>query len=161
MNKGGIIRIIIYFIIVGVLCFLAVGNCCEIYCDGIQSVNTEGTDIVVDGADFSPLVMFLGYGFNGFLSLMFAGIYAIVIMIASVICLVPFRLIGLNKKRIVSQTEYEIYKNSLIVLSVASVLLSGILSGFKGLLLPIIYNGLWVVFVLGLVVLPAGRRKSS
>lgn len=158
MNRGGIIRIIIYAFIIFILVYFSIGYSYEIYCTDSALINASDThDTVVDNTDFTLIVMLFGYGVNGVLIFITQVVYAIIILVASALLVTPFRLIGLNKKRKIIQTEYAIYKYSFIGIFVLSLIVNSILTRFTGLLTVILYNGIWAVFVLLLVVLPAGK----
>lgn len=67
-------------------------------------------------------------------------------------------LIGLNKKRHVSKTEYSIYKYSLIGAFLFSAVLCVILTRFTSLITIALYNGIGVVCALLLILVPAKKK---
>ncbi|MDD6571240.1 MAG: hypothetical protein PUF12_02505 [Thermoflexaceae bacterium] len=158
MNREGIIRIVFYSIIVLILLYFSIGYSFEVYRSCSPIIDVSGAhDIVVDDTDFSPLVMLLGYGVNGVLLFITQGLYAIIILIVSALFFLPFRFIGLNKKNNVTLTEYAIYKYSFIGALILSLIISAILTKFTGLLMIVLYNGIWAIGAFILVILPAKR----
>ncbi|MCM1494193.1 MAG: hypothetical protein NC089_00155 [Bacteroides sp.] len=162
MSRGEQIRIVIYTVMLFIFVYFSIGYSYEVYGTGSALSNPSGThEIVVDNEDFTPLVMLFGYGINGFLSFFMQGMYAIIILIVSVLFILPFRLIGLNKKRKITQKEYAIYKDSFIGIFGLALMISAILTRFTGLLTIFLYNGIWAVFVWLFVLLPAKKLVKS
>lgn len=162
MSRGEQIRLVIYIVMLFLFVYFSIGYSYEVYGTGSALSNPSGThEILVDNEDFTPLVMLFGYGINGILSFFMQGMYAIIILIVSVLFLLPFRLIGLNKKRQITQKEYAIYKDSFIGIFGLALMISAILTRFTGLLTIFLYNGIWGIFVWLFVLLPAKKLAKS
>ena len=66
MQRGGITRVVIYSVIVVLLLYFSIGYSYEVYRGGSPVIDVSGAHgMVVDGADFSPMVMLFGNGVNG------------------------------------------------------------------------------------------------
>lgn len=100
MKPEGKIRIVISIVIMMILAYFAIGFLYELYHYAIKNamVDAEVKGIMIDGPDFTPVFRLFGAGINAFFAMVMAGIYAGVILFAGLILLIPFRLIGLNKK---------------------------------------------------------------
>lgn len=88
-------------------------------------------------------------------------IYAGVILIAGLILLIPFRLVGLNKKRCIEKLESKIVKYAYIIILTLSFLMGGILTRFSILMLLFILNVIWGLLVLVLCIIPLKTRSSD
>lgn len=152
MNKT---RVFLYFVIVSILLYLSIGYCYELCCFNSGFINDSS--IIVDGADFSPLIMFLGYGMDGALRTVSAMIYTVVILVASVVLVVPFYLIGLKKSSIMTKREYKVFRYSYIILLAVALAACVILTRFTGIVFVLVYNGVWAFFVYALIILPAKK----
>lgn len=158
MNRGGIIRIVIWIVIVLILLYFSIGYSYEVFRAEAALIDPSDThEITVDNEDFTPVVTLLEYGVNGVFTLINQAAYAIIILIVSILLILPFRLIGLNKKRKITRKEYVIYQYSFIGVFVLALMISVILTRFTGLLTILLYNGIWAVLGLLFVVLPAKR----
>lgn len=152
MNK---VRVILYFVIVSILLYLSVGYCYEI--SHVDSGFINDSDVIVDGTNFSPLIILWGYGMEGIFVFFSAIIYTIVILAASVVLVVPFYLIGLKKNNIMTTGEYKVYWYSYITLLGISLMIGVILTGFTGIAWVFTYNAIWAAFVYLLIILPAKK----
>ena len=161
MKRDGIIRVIVYSIIVVLLMGLAIEYSYAVYHSGSDLLGVSDTkDVYVDGTDFTDIVKLIGHGINGVLLIMTRMLCGIIILIASIIFLLPFKLIGLRSKYSVTQVEYAVYKYSFIGTLVLSLLVSFILTRFTGVCLTIIYNLIWALFVYLFVVRPAKKMST-
>lgn len=161
MDKFKLIKIGLYFVILVVLCYFSVGYSYELYGTGLENINMNNVEANVDGADFSPVIMLMGYGLNGILATINTVVYAVVVMILGLILLLPFCFIGLNKKRNVTIEEYIIYKNVTIVTYVVAFLIGCILTHFTGILILFFYNTIWFVEVLIFVIMVAKKHLKA
>lgn len=161
MQTDKIIRLVLYYTFTGILCYLAVGYSYELYQSGIPVVGSSDASLFLDGEDVTPLVTLCRYGLDSMFSLISAIAYGLLIAIISAVLFVPFGLIGFNRKRNASLKEYRIYKNSLIIILLSSLVISLVLTRFSGLAIIIIYNGIWALFELLFVVLPAKKLSDS
>lgn len=152
MNKA---RVILYFVIVSILLYLSIGYCYEL-CHFDSGLITD-SDFIVDGTNFTPLITLLGYGMEGMLVFFLAIIYTIVIMVANVVLVVPFYLIGLRKSNIMTTGEYKVYWYSYIALLAISLMTCVILTRFTEIAFILIYNAIWAAFVYLLIILPAKK----
>ena len=152
----------VVILIVVLLLYFSIGFSYEVYRAGSPFIDVSDThDMLVDGADFSLLVMLLGNGVNGIMFFISQGLYAIIILIVSALFVLPFGLIGLSKKHIVTPIEYVIYKYSLISVFILSLVISAILTKFTYLLTIIFYNSIWAIFMIIFVVLPAKKLSNN
>lgn len=158
MDKSKGVKIGLYLVILVLLCYFSVGYSYELYGTSLENLGRNNVEVNIDGADFSPIIMLIGYGANGILITLLTGVYAVVIAIVGLILLLPFCLIGLSKKRNVTIEEYRIYKNVAIVAYVAAFLVGCVLTHFTGLLTLIFYNTIWFVEVLLFVIIVAKIR---
>ena len=113
MHTEGKIRIVISIVIFIILAYFSIGYTYELYHFGLEELYIDAgniNDIDITGSDFTPLFRLVGAGVNSFVGFLTAGIYAFVILAVSLILLLPYRLIALNKKREVSEKEGEISK---------------------------------------------------
>lgn len=162
MGRGEQIRLVIYAVILLIFVYFSIGYSYEVYCTGSSLIDlSDAHRIVVDNEDFTPIVMLVEYGINEISSFIMQGVYAIIILIISMLSMLPFRFIGLNKKRKITQKEYAIYKYSFIGIFVLALMISVILTRFTELLIIFLYNGIWAIFVLLFVVFPAKKLAKS
>ncbi|MBO4982340.1 MAG: hypothetical protein J6C84_10720 [Lachnospiraceae bacterium] len=161
MDKFKLIKIGLYFVILVVLCYFSVGYSYELYGIGLENINMNNVEANVDGADFSPFIMLMGYGVNGILATINTVVYAVVVMILGLILLLPFCFVGLSKKRNVTIEEYKIYKNVAIVTYVVAFLIGCILTRFTGVLILFFYNTIWFTEVLIFVIMVAKKHLKA
>jgi len=151
-------RVEIWFLILMILLYFSIGCCYEGYrleADFIGVSNVH--DFIVDGTDFTLMILPLGYALNVVLYFIVRALYVVIIIIANLILLLPFRLVALNKKCYVTETEYLIYKYSYMGALLLSAVLCVILTRFTCLVTAALYNGIWAVFALVFVLIPAKR----
>ncbi|MGN0661440.1 MAG: hypothetical protein ACI4JX_06930 [Oscillospiraceae bacterium] len=115
----------------------------------------------IDGSDFTPVFKLLGFGMNSFVLFISIGLYALIILAASLILLIPFALIGLNKKRQAEPKEYTIIKCVFIAVLALSILTGGILTRFILILPLILFNAVWAVSVLLFCIVPLRNKIRS
>lgn len=163
MKPGGKIRIAISIVIMMILAYLATGFLYELYRYAIKNaiVDARVKDIVLDGSDFTPIFRLLGAGINAFFVMIMTGIYAGAILIGGLILLIPFRLIGLNKKRCIEKQEYKIVKYAYIIILPLSFLTGGALTRFSFLVPLLLLNAIWELLVLVLCVIPLKTHSSD
>lgn len=157
------IRVVIFFIILLSVLYFSIGYCYEGYRLGLD-FNTDVFDVqdfTMDGEDLTFMILPLRYGVYSILRLLNLVVYALLILLVSLALFLPFYLIGLNKKCHVSKTEYSIYKYSLISAFLFSVVLCVILTRFTSLTTIALYNGIWVVCALLLVLVPAKKKMRN
>lgn len=118
-------------------------------------------DFTMDGEDLTFMILPLRYVIYSILRLINLVVCAMLILLVSLALFLPFCLIGLNKKRHVSKTEYSIYKYSLIGAFLYSAVLCVILTRFTSLITIALYNGIWVVCALLLVLVPVKRKLKN
>lgn len=151
-------RVGIWFLILMILLYFSIGYCYEGYRLGADFIGVSSVhDFIVDGTDFTPMILPLGYVLNIVLYFIVRALYVVIIIIANLILLLPFRLIALNKKRCVTEIEYSIYKYSYMGALLLSAVLCIILTRFTCLITAVLYNGIWAVFALVFVLIPAKR----
>lgn len=164
MRLEGKIRIAVSSVIMMILAYFATSYLYEFYQLGIKHflVDTSDiNDIIIDGSDFTPVFKLLGGGFNGILLVIITGVYAVIILIVGLILLIPFRLIGLNKKRCIEKLEYKIVKCAYVIILTLSFLIGGILTRFSFLILLFLLNAIWGLLVLTFCVVPLKMHKST
>lgn len=162
MKTEGKIRIAVFAVIMLIFIYLSVGYVYE-YGLGrtdLRYVPEAENVIIIDGSDFTPIFRLMGMGFNGAMSFVMSIIYALVIVIASLIFLIPFRLIGLGKKRAVSVGEYIIVRRIYIAALILSVIIGGILSRFYGIIPLIVYNAIWALMTLAMCIIPMKKMSE-
>lgn len=161
MKPGGKIRIAISIVIMMFLAYLAIGYPYEFYHSFIiQDVDYTGIitgmkEIVSSGAILVGVVFALVF------AKILMWVYAGVILIAGLILLIPFRLIGLNKKRCIEKLEYKIVKYAYIIILTLSFLMGGILTRFSIPMMLFILNAIWGLLVLALCVVPLKTHSSD
>lgn len=160
MKKSKLIKIGLYFVILVILCYFSVGYSYELYGTSLENINMNNVEVNIDGADFSTIIMLMGYGANGILATINTVVYAVVISIVGLIFLLPFCFIGLGKKRNVTIEEHKTYKNVAIVTYVVAFLIGCILTHFTGVLILFFYNTIWFVEVLIFVIMVAKKRTN-
>lgn len=156
MKTEGKIRIAVFAVIMLIFIYLSAGYAYE-YRLGqtdFRYVPEAENGIIIDGSDFTPIFRLLGAGFNGAMLFVMSIIHALVIAVASLIFLIPFRLIGLGKKRTVSGGEYIVIRRIYIAALILSVIIGGILSGFYGVIPLIVYNAIWALMTLAMCIIP-------
>lgn len=158
MDKSKLIKIGLYFVILVVLCCFSVGCSYELYGISLENINMNNVKVNVDGADFSPVIMLMGYGMNGILTTINTVVYAVVVMIFGLILLIPFWFIGLSKRTNITIEENKAYKNVAIVTYVIALLIGCILNHFTGVLILFFYNTIWFIEVLIFVIMVAKKR---
>ncbi len=158
------IRMTAFAIICLIMTYFSVGYIFELY-DVMENntiVNLDDTeDIYIDGADFTPIFKLIGTGTNIFVSVILTGIYAVIILVTSLVLSILFHIIGLSKKRQPCAQEYYISKIIFITAVIISVLLGGFLSHFSLIIQLIIFNIIWSPIVFVLCVFPFRRIAAG
>lgn len=163
MKSGGKIRIVVSIAIMMVLAYFATGLLYELYRYAIKHamIDTGVKDIIIDGADFTPIFRLLGAGINAVFEMIMTGIYAGAILLTGLILLIPFRIIGLNKKRCIQRSEYKLVKYAYIIVLVLSFLSGGVITRFSMLIPLFLLNVIWGLLAFLLCVLPLKKRSSN
>lgn len=163
MKRAQKIRVFFFFIILLIILYFSI-RCCYGGYRLVLDFNTNVFDVqdfTMDGEDLTFMILPLRYGLYSILRLLNLVVYAMLILLVSLALFLPFCLIGLNKKRRVSKTEYPIYKYSIIGAFLFSVVLCVILTRFTSLITIALYNGIWVVCALLLVLVPAKKKMRN
>ena len=170
MPKEGIIRCIILAVILVAFAYLSVGYTYEIARDkgafDEMKVDVDDIDSVnIDGSDFTPIFQIMGAGVNGMMDLasfLVDCIYAMVILVVSLIASVLLRCIGLRKKKhCVCEKEKIITKWMYFGVIGASILLGLILARFTTIIQLLICTAVWVAPSLLIYVLPLLMFKNQ
>lgn len=163
MSTNAKIRIAAYIVILLILAYFSVSFSYGAYKANMPDsfVDTQNMgNITVDGSDVTPVLGLLGSGANGFMAFLTSVIYMVVIFVVSLILVIPFRLIALNKESEVSRQEADICKWSFIVVSVFSLILGLILTRGTVLGLTLVYTGIWALIILFVYTFWAIKRAS-
>ncbi len=145
MKKGGVIRVIIFILLVLFVCYLCIAYNYDLYKETMLiSISDERVDL--DGADFSFLFMMMGGAINSMLCLFYLVVSIIVILIYSLIAFLIFGVVGLSKKSSINETECQIYQYSFYALLAFTVLISIIMSHGTNLLIILGLNVIWALF---------------
>lgn len=162
MQRESKIRIAIISLFFIVFLYFSIGYIYELYCLDLKSLlSADNGSISIDGSDFTPIFTLFGAGISSFICLLTAASYALVIAIVSILLLVPFRLIALNKKRLVTNKEYLAVKKIFLSAIVLSLLVGGILSRFALLIPLLVFNSIWSVFTYIFCVLPMKAKIAE
>lgn len=160
LDKAAKIRLILFFVLLIWCIYLGVGFSYEI--DGRQSL-TGGVsgqmahpsqlngNYMIDGSDFTPLVILLGYGVNGILAIFYIFIILVVVVVETVLIFIPvliLRLLGLKEKYEVSEEEYKFIKYSYLVTLGICIIASLIITKFIGIIPTIMFNADWALIML-------------
>ena len=161
------IRLIIFIVLLIYCTYLGAGYSYEL--EGRDSISShvhnssDIDDVYIDGSDFTPVVRLLGYGVNGFLSLVyFLAMLGIMILIV-VLSLVPtllLRFVGIRKRHIVTEDEYKFTKYLYFIGIGISLVFSLILTRFVGIVPCILFNAAWALIVLIYVLGVWSRYKA-
>lgn len=171
LEKVAKIRLIIFIALLIYCTYLGAGYSYEL--EGRDSISShvhnsmvdtsDIDDVYIDGSDFTPVVRLLGYGVNGFLSLVyFLAMLGIMILIV-VLSLVPtllLRFVGIRKRHIVTEDEYKFTKYLYFIGIGISLVLSLILTRFVGIVPCILFNAAWALIVLIYVLGVWSRHKA-
>ncbi|MCR5122760.1 MAG: hypothetical protein K6B74_10105 [Ruminococcus sp.] len=160
MDRTAKIRITVFVIILLILAYFSAGYAFSLYSSGAHAhiVDTENMDVQIDGSDFTPLFQLFGYGINSLLGFLLYGIYAIVIILISLLLIIPFRLISLRKTTVLSAAEYRLSKLILLAVTVLSVLVGLILTHGTYIMPLLIYTAIWAVLALLIYILGISKR---
>lgn len=164
MKSGGKIRVVISIVIMMFLAYLANRFPYEFYHSFIIQ-DVDYTGIITGMKEIASSGAFLiAFAFTLVLIKNLMWVYAGVILIAGLILLIPFRLIGLNKKRCIEKLECKIVKYAYIIILTLSFLMGGILTSFSipmMLLMLFVLNAVWGLLVLVLCVIPLKKHSSN
>lgn len=147
------LRVLIWFIILGVLAYLSLGYSFEMYMlvREFKAVGTV-TNFIVDGLDLTPLIsMFVG-GASAILFALFGLIYVGVIFAVNLILLLLFRFMGLGRNKVVCSHEKYIYKVSFKIFSIALFCIGFGVVRFRNPFSVLIFNGITVLCIWLIVV---------
>ena len=110
-------------------------------------VDTDDIDNVnIDGSDFTPIIRLLGYGANGLSVLLyffFVILYVLIIVVLSIIPTLLLRYVGLRKKYIVTEDEYNFTKYLYYIAIGISLVISLMLTRFVGIISCLLFNAAW------------------
>ena len=108
-------------------------------------------DVTIDGADFSPFIILMGYSINGIMSVVALILIIIYLLVETVMTIIPviiLRLIGLRKRYAYNDDEYVLVK-SLYVFNIGlSFILSFLFTRFVGIIPVILFNIDWILIIL-------------
>ncbi len=164
MRLEGKARIIIFATITIVLAYFASGYTYELYELDIKNHLADmssAENAVIDGSDFTLVFKLFGYGANGLIMTAISGVYAFVITIVSLILLLPFRAVGLNKKRMIGENECRIMKKIFIGVALLSLIIGGIITRFSQIALLLLYNAVWIFWAYILCILPLRKNEKA
>ncbi len=157
MSRTAKIRTAAFVIILLILAYFSAGYAFSLYSSGANAhiIDTEGMNVNIDGSDFTPLFRLFGDGINSLFGFLMCGIYAIVMVILSLLLILPLRLIGVRKTTVLSAMEYRISKCILPVVSVLSVIIGLILTRGTYIVPLLIYTAIWsglalLIYILGI-----------
>lgn len=104
MKKTAVARFTVFVVIHTLLCFSAAVYAWE-YTGGLQTVESPGSGIFIDGTDFSLLAELAVFSVNGLLSAFSAVITFAAMTVLSVVLLIPFRFIAVRKFTMITHAE--------------------------------------------------------
>ena len=163
MNKNTIIRLAVLTVILIIFSYFSVGYTYEIFISGLKKmrelhIDTDSiNDINIDGSDFTLFFRLMGAGTNallGFLELFFYCLYAVIILIVSLIFSIPFKHIALKKVEIISEEEKTITKRIFIGFIVISILTGLFLTHFTVIIPLLTYTAIWAATILFVYIIP-------
>lgn len=163
MKPGGKIRIVVSIVIMMILACFVTSFLYVLYQSAIKKamVDTGVKDIMIDGSDFTPVFKLFEVVLNIALIAIVVRIFAVILLIGGLILLIPFRLIGLNKKRCIQKSEYKIVKCAYVIILILSLLMGGILTRFLCLMPLFLLNAIWGLLALVLCVVPLKTHSSD
>ena len=156
MNRTGKIRIAVFIVILLILSCFSVGYTYEIFSTSVNDyfIDTGNTnDVNIDGSDFKIMFCFTEYSVNIFYTFFVYGMYAIVILIVSLVFVIPFRLIGLRKHTKLTDLEINITKWSFIGIIILSVITGLIITKCTVIRPLLIYTAIWAIVIFFIYVL--------
>lgn len=156
MNRTGKIRIAVFIVILLILSYFSVGYTYEIFSTSVNDylIDTGNiNDVNIDGSDFTIMFRLMGYCMNTFLGFFMYVIYAIIIVIVSLVFVIPFRLIGLRKSTKLTALEINITKWSFIGIIILSVITGLIITKCTVIIPLLIYTTIWAIVIFFIYVL--------
>ena len=158
INKGGKIRLCVFMALLLWCIYLGAGYSYSL--EGQDSMsqhvshNMVDTDdinnVSIDGSDFTPIIRLLGYGANGLLTLLyffFIILFILIIVVLSIIPTLVLRYVGLRKKYIVTEDEYNFTKYLYFIAMGISLVISLILTRFVGIIPCLLFNATWALIL--------------
>ena len=161
MDRTGRIRTVVFAVILLILAFFAVGYVRELYASGFSGriINTEEiNEINIDGSDFGWLFRLLGHGVNGLISFVVYGVYAVIVLIVSLVLVIPFRLIVVRRSTVISSEERRLTKIIFGAVVGVSLLLGLILTKGSCIAALIFYTAIWALIVLCVYILTTKKN---
>ncbi|MCR5322450.1 MAG: hypothetical protein K6E85_04155 [Lachnospiraceae bacterium] len=158
LNKGGKIRLCVFMALLLWCIYLGAGFFSSLEGQDPLSqyvmnrmVDTDDIDNVsIDGSDFTLIFRLLGYGANGLLSLLylfFIILFALIIVVLSIIPTLVLKSVGLRKKYIVYEDEYNFTKCLYFIAIGISLVISLILTRFVGIIPCLLFNAAWALIL--------------
>lgn len=136
LDRSGKRRMIFFAVITVIAVLFAIGYARDVYMSCKEAALTADPNVIVDGADFSPLFGLAAAGVNGFISTVLMFSTAAVQIIGNLIAFGIFRLIAFRNVPAVSRGEHALAKHMQIILLIAGGIAALIAAHF-GLLLYI------------------------
>lgn len=155
-------RFIIFAVITVIAALFAVGYAREIYTGYRDAANaTGGTDVTIDGADFSPLFGLMTAGVNGFVTTVMLFSTAAFQFIGNLIAFGLFRLLAFRNVPAVSREEYALAKRMQFILLIAGGIAALIAAHFELLLyIAVLLVPVWLFGFL-FCLLPLKKRMQD
>ena len=158
LNKGGKIRLCVFMALLLWCIYLGAGYSYSLEGEASLSqhmtnmmVDTDDIDNVnIDGSDFTPIFRLLGYGANGLLALtyfLFIILFVFIIVVLSIIPTLVLRFVGLRKRYIVTEDEYNFTKYLYFIAMGISLVISLILTRFVGIIPCLLFNAAWALIL--------------
>ena len=164
LDKAGKIRLILFVCIIIWCLYWGIGFSYEIsrgggltngLSDNMVDVSNID-DVYVDGSDVTMGVRLLGLAANGAIIVViviFMLLFMVIETVATIVPMVLLRIIGLNKKYIVTEDEYIITKRIYIIAIGLGLVLSLCITRFTGIIPAILFTLVWslvaLIYVLG------------
>ncbi len=164
LDKAGKIRLILFVSVLIWCLYWGVGFSYEIS-QGGGSTNSLSSnmvdvsdidDVYLDGSDVTWGVRLLGWATNGAIMIVLVILMLLFMVLETVATIVPMillRLIGLNKKYIVTEDEYTLTKSIYLIAIGLGLVLSLCFTRFTGIIPAILFTLVWsltaLIYVLG------------
>ena len=168
LNNNEKRRLIIFIVIMLILIYFAVGYSAEVsklIREAQQQMShSGGSDIYIDGADFSWFFNSMEFAANSFISTILIGAYEIVIIIVSALFLGIFRAAAFRNTIEVQQEEYKLGKKIWLILCIVSTVVSVLLmirAGFTGIVTAAAFNLPVVFFSWLFYIWPLKKRTEN
>ena len=164
LDKAGKIRLIIFVCILIWCLYWGIGFSYEIsrgggLTNGLSSNMVDVSnidDVYIDGSDVTMGVRLLGLAANGAIMIVIVLLMLLFMVLETVATIIPMvllRLIGLNKKYVVTEDEYIITKRIYLISIGLGLVLSLIFTRFTGIIPAVLFTLVWslaaLIYVLG------------